>query len=298
MNDGCRRLACVLALLGSLPLSGCFVLSTTRRLPVPKGPQIVRTVSPDQLVARVNERWDSLKSLNATVDIQASVLKSNQGVAKDYTTFRGIILMRKPEMLRVFGRVPVIGTRMFDMVSDGKNFTLWIPSRNKVVKGPNELKKKSTSQVENMRPGFFFDAMMVRGLDPDDLYSVVSDTSTIEDAAKKHLYSVPEYVLSIMRRKPGSPQLIPVRVVTFHRDDLLPYQQDLYDDSGNLETEVFYSEYADFGSSRFPSRVTIKRPLEEYQIVMTVEKVVENMNLTDDQFEIKIPEGTQIQKLE
>src|ERR1035437_6101513 len=174
MKAGCLRLAYALALLLPLPLSGCFVLATTRRLPVPKPPQIVRTVSPEQLVAKVNERWATVTSLNATVDIQASVLKSKQGVAKDYTTFRGIILMRKPEMLRVFGRVPVIGTRMFDMVSDGKNFTLWIPLRNKAVKGPNELKKKSASQVENMRPGFFFDAMMVRGLEPDDLYGGVS----------------------------------------------------------------------------------------------------------------------------
>jgi outer membrane lipoprotein-sorting protein len=298
MKAGCLRLTYGLALLLPLPLSGCFVLSTTRKLPVPKPPQIVYTVSAERLVAKVNERWASISSLNATVDIQASVLKSKQGVAKDYTTFRAIILMRKPQMLRVYGRVPVIGTKMFDMVSDGKNFTLSIPSRNKVVKGPNELKKKSASQVENMRPGFFFDAMMVRGLEPDDLYAVVSESETVEDAAKKHLFAVPEYVLSIMRRKEGSQQLTPVRVVTFHRDDLLPYQQDLYSDDGSLETEVFYSQYADYGTSKFPSKVTIKRPLEEYQIVMTVEKVTENMKLTDDQFEIKIPDGTTIQNLE
>ena len=149
-----------------------------------------------------------------------------------------------------------------------------------------------------MRPGFFFDAMMVRGLEPGDLYAVVSDSETIEDAAKKHLFTVPEYVLSITRGKPGSQQLTPVRVVTFHRDDLLPYQQDLYDNDGNLETEVFYSQYVDYGTSTFPSKVTIKRPLEEYQIVMTVEKITENMQLTDDQFELKIPEGTKIQNLE
>jgi hypothetical protein len=44
--------------------------------------------------------------------------------------------------------------------------------------------------------------------------------------------------------------------------------------------------------------VTIRRPLEEYQIVLTVEKVVENMALTDDQFLVKVPEGTQLQQLE
>jgi hypothetical protein len=51
-------------------------------------------------------------SLNASVEIQASVLKSKEGVAKDYTSIRGIILMLKPEMLRVYGRVPVLGTRL------------------------------------------------------------------------------------------------------------------------------------------------------------------------------------------
>jgi outer membrane lipoprotein-sorting protein len=166
------------------------------------------------------------------------------------------------------------------------------------VKGSNVLKKKSRNEVENMRPGFFLDALVVRGLEPDDLYAVTADTSTEEDAARKHFYTVPEYILSIMRRKPGSQELAPVRVVTIHREDLLPYQQDLYDAEGNLETQVFYSNYTDYGTSRYPSTVTIKRPLEEYQIVLTVDKVTENMELKDDQFQINVPEGTLIQKLE
>ena len=294
-----RRLASVVALLLPLLLSGCFVLSTTRRLPIPRPPSIVQTVTPEQLVEQLNRRWAALDSLNATVDIQASVLKSKEGIAKDYTTFRGIILMRKPEMLRVYGRVPVIGTRMFDMVSDGKVFTLYIPSKNKVVNGANILKKKSASQVENIRPGFFFDAMIVRGLEADDLYSVTAETDTLADATKKHLVTVPEYVISITRSKPGSKQLTPVRVITLRRDDLLPYEQDLYDSEGNLETLVTYAEYRDFGSGRYPSTVTIKRPLEEYQIVLTVENVRENQPLTDDQFQINnIPAGTVTQQLE
>jgi outer membrane lipoprotein-sorting protein len=293
-----RLLASLAALLLPLLLTGCSLISTTRKLPVPKAPLVVQTAAPEELVARLNQRWEALQSLNAAVDIQASVLKSKEGVAKDYTTVRGIILIRKPEMLRVFGRVPVIGTRAFDMVSDGKNFTLYIPSKNKAVTGPNSLEKKSLNQMENMRPGFFFDAMVVRGLEPDDYYSVTADTETVEDAAKKHLYSVPEYVLSITRREPGSQKETPVRVVTFSRDNLLPYQQDIYDKEGNLETQVFYADYQEFESGPYPSTITIKRPLEEYQIVLTVESVKENQQLTDDQFVVKIPEGTETQKLE
>jgi outer membrane lipoprotein-sorting protein len=290
----------IVLLLGTLPLpvllSGCYF--TTRRLPIPKAPLVTQTVAADELVGKLNQRWAALETLNATVDIKASQLKTSEGLAKDYTSFRGLILMRKPGLLRVYGRVPVIGTCLFDMASDGKNFTLYIPSKSKAIKGPNALHKKSANQVENLRPGFFFDAMMVRGLEPDDLYQVTAETITVEDTARKHFYSVPEYILSISRRKPGSQELEPVRVVRFHRDDLLPYQQDIYDAEGNLETQVSYANYQDFGSGKYPSTVTIKRPLEEYQIVLTVEKVVENMTLTDDQFTAKVPDGTPIQQLE
>ncbi len=73
---------------------------------------------------------------------------------------------------------------MFDMASDGKDFTLYIPLKNKAYKGSNALKKKSVNQMENMRPGFFLDAMVVRGLEPDDLYAVTADTATMEDAPR------------------------------------------------------------------------------------------------------------------
>jgi hypothetical protein len=259
---------------------------------------MVQTVAPADLVAQLNHRWTALESLNAGVEIQASVLKPREGMARDYTSIRGIILMRKPGLLRVFGRVPVIGTRAFDMVSDGSQFTLWIPSKSMAYKGSNQLKKKSASQIENMRPGFFFDALVVRGLEPDDLYAVTTDSDTVEDPARKHFFLVPEYVLSIMRRKPGSQEMTPVRVVRFHREDLLPYEQDIYDNDGNLETQVVYAGYADFGGSKYPSQVTIKRPLEEYQIVLTVDKVTENQALSDDQFQLKLPDETTVKSLE
>ncbi len=296
MKTSHRRTAAALLIAPLLLLSGC--LWSTRRLPIPKAPSITQTVTPDELVKRLNENWASLESLNATVELQASVLKTSKGTARDYTTFRGHILMRKPEMLRVLGQVPVLGTRMFDMASDGKDFTLYIPSKSLAVKGANDLKKKSTSQIENMRPGFFFDAMVVRGLEPNDLYAVVADSETVEDEARKHLFTVPEYILSISRRKPGTNELTPLRVVTFRRDDLMPYQQDIYDSAGNLETLVDYANYQDFDSIRYPATITIKRPLEEYQLVLTVESVKENMKLSDDQFQIKIPEGTKIQNLD
>jgi hypothetical protein len=301
MNLRCR-LTTASALVLPLLLSGCSLFPTTRKLPIPKAPLIELTATPDDLVTQLNQRWAALENLTAWVEIQASVIKTKEGMAKDYTTIRGNILMRKPEMLRVYGRVPVVGTRAFDMVSDGMNFTLWIPSKNVVFRGNKFLKKKSANPLENLRPGFFLDALVVRGMEPDDMYAVVTDSETVEDAARKHLYTIPEYVLTISRSKPGSRQLTPVRVITFRRDDLLPYEQDIFDSEGNLETHVTYTGYRDFGANKYPTTVVIKRPLEEVQIVLTIDKVVENQTLSDDewlrQFELKPTEGTPIQHLE
>jgi outer membrane lipoprotein-sorting protein len=281
-------------------LSGCGVFYIHRKLPVPRAPEVTRNATATQLVESLNKHWAALDTLVAKVEIQASSFKSQQGMATDYTAIPGNILMRKPGMLHVLGRFPVVNTRAFEMVSDGKDFTLWIPTRSKAYKGSNghKSKKNAANKLESMRPDFFFDALVVRGLDADDLYTVTADTVTVEDAKKKHLYAFPEYVLSIMRKKQGTPELIPERVVRFHRDDLLPYQQDIYDDDGNLETQVNYAGYADFGNGKYPSQVTIKRPQEEVQIVLSVEKVTENMALTDEQFLLKIPENTEIKKLD
>jgi hypothetical protein len=297
------RLAARLMALSVLLLAGCSLFPTTRKLPVPKAPALTQTVSADDLVAALNQRWNAVNSFTATVEIQATLLKTKEGVAKDYPSCKGFILMRKPGMLRVMGQY--FGVRIFDMASDGSRFSLFMPTKNKVIEGSDAAEKKPANSpagnepsFENLRPGFFFDAIMVRGVPPADFYSVIADTETIEDPAKKHLFSTPEYVLNITRHNDGSRNDTPVRVVTFHRDDLLPYQQDLYDNTGNLETQVSYGQYADFNGAKYPSVITIKRPPEGIQLVLTVDRVVENPALSDEQFQIQVPKDIKVQILD
>lgn len=285
--------ACLAAPL--LLLSGC--LFSTRRLPVPKPPAVVQNATGEELVEQVNKRWEAFQSLNVTVDIQASVTNQKENIARDYTSIRGHILMRKPEMVRVLGQIPVIGTRAFDMASDGQTFTLLVPPESVAYKGSNTEPPPGSTGLKNMRPKLFFDAMFIRGIGPNDEYTKVADSDTVEDPAKKHLLIIPEYILSVMRPRPGSHELQPLRVIHIHREDLLPYQQDLYDEHNNLETQIIYGQYVAYGDNKYPSTVTIKRPMEQYQVILSVEKVVENMPLTDDQFQIKIPEGTKIQEI-
>lgn len=284
--------------LGSaLLLSGCsYLVPSKRKLPVPKAPAIVHTLTPQELVAQLDERWANLQALTATVEILATEYKTEQGEAKNYPSARASIVIAKPQMLRVRGTY--FGVMIFDLASNGENFSLEIPSKNLVIQGSNSARGTSKNTWENLRPGFFFNAMVVHGVEPDEHYFVTSDTETVEDATKKHLYLVPEYILNINRVNPDSRNETPVRVVTFHRDDLLPYEQDIYNSQGELETHVAYQDYRKFDSVQYPSTITITSPLNGFKLVLMVASVHENMKLPADEFQLQLPPGMKIQQLQ
>ena len=294
------NLVSLVLLSASLPaMTGCVSLFVSKRkLLVPVAPATVQTASADELVARLNDQWAKFESLTATVDIRASHLKSKEGEATDYPSFRANLLLRKPNSIRILGKAPVVQTMLFDLGSDGNRFTLVVAPKNTAYQGLNASKGTSVNWYENLRPDPLFNAMVVRGLEKDELFSVISESITEEDVANKRLMLHPEYELSIVRRKPDSQELYPVRVVHFHREDLLPYEQDLYDDKGTLETQVIYGPYGDFDGTKYPGKITLKRPHDEYQLVMTVERVTSNPTLKDDQFQVTIPPGSTIKVLQ
>ncbi len=293
-KHGWRGVGLAIALLPALTtgLTGCVAMFTSkRRLPVPVAPAVVQTVTAEQLVGQMNERWQKFESMTATVDMVASHLQEKQGEATDYPSFRANLLVRKPEMLRILGKAPLVQTPMFDLGSDGKEFRLSVPPKNKAYEGRSDEKGTSPHWYENLRPGFLFRAFVVKGLAEDEYYSTIAETLTEEDAAKRHLLTRPEYVLSIVRRKASSHALIPVRVVRFDRETLLPTEQDLYGDNGDLETQVVYGPYQDFDGTKYPATILLKRPQEEYQLAITVERMTANPSLADEQFQVKFPAG-------
>ncbi|HEX3438362.1 MAG TPA: DUF4292 domain-containing protein [Pseudacidobacterium sp.] len=284
------------ALAVCLPaLTGC--LTHTHKIPQPKMPSVVLSADVQQLVSLINKQYEAIQTLNATVEFQASVGGQQKGSVTDYTSIRGYILLRKPEMLRVLGMLPVISTRAFDLASDGSTFKLWIPHENKAITGTNTVTKPSPKALENMRPYIFFDSLLIRGIGPDDLISLTTNTRTVTDPERKQLLLQPEYSLNIFKKNENSNILIPVRVVHVNRVNLLPSGEDIYDKDGNIQTQAVYGPYQDFGGVQFPASITIKRPLEEYQIAITFQKVTVNQPLDDAQFQLKIPSGTQIQTM-
>jgi hypothetical protein len=285
----------ILAWLPMVALSGC--LKHTFRLERPQAPAVVLTATPQQLIHQLDGRYDTIHSMKAWVLIQASVGGVSKGKVTEYTSVRGNILLRQPAMLRVLGLMPVIETRAFDMASNGKNFTLLIPPKDEAVIGTGTVTIPSKNPLMNLRPAVFYDSLLIKKVGLDDLVYVTSDTGIVRDPHSHHLSAEPDYELGVLRRSDDSQLLIPERVIHISRTDLLPFQQDEYNDQGILVTRTLYSNYRTFDQIRYPTKIVISRPIDGYQIVLTIEKLIFNDPLADDQFELKIPPGTKIKQL-
>ncbi|MFZ0662080.1 MAG: hypothetical protein WAM66_05260 [Acidobacteriaceae bacterium] len=291
-----RSKTSALCLFLLLPLlNGC--LWHTRRIRQAKPPAALMTATAEDLVKQINDQCDKIHSLSATVVFQATVGGPRKGKEKTYTSFNGYILLRKPESLRVIGLVPVLHTRAFDMASDGQTFKLWIPHENKVFEGPNTVTKESANPLENFRPNVFSDSLLINCIAPTNLVTLTSDSNTKLDPKTGKLVMQVDYDLSVLRRKPNSQELVAERVIHFDRTDLRPYQEDIYDSKGAIQTEAVYGPDQRFGNVLFPGSITIKRPIEEYQIVITFQKLRTNLALNNDQFELKTPAGAMMKEL-
>lgn len=291
-----RRRISAWVLLCLLPmLNGCLV--HTRRIERPIMPPVIMTATAGDLVQQVNTGCQAIHSLSASVIFQASVGGPKKGKEKTYTSFDGYILLRQPEALRVIGLVPVLHTRAFDMASDGQTFKLWIPHKNEVFEGSNTITTPSKNTLENFRPDVFSDSLLIHCIGPEDLVTLTEETPTVYNRKTHQLLARPEYELTVLRRKGSGQELIPVRVIHFDRTNLRPVEEDIYNARGAIQTQAIYGADQTFGTVRFPGSITIRRPLEEYQIVITFTKLMTNLKLNDDQFQLKTPPGTKVKLL-
>ena len=136
-------------------MTGC--LSHTHQVQQPKsaGPALNQGVA--QLIAGVNERYAAVQTVTATVSFAAQTGGEKSGKVKDYTiSFGGHILLRKPDSLRVLGQVPVLSTKAFDLASDGANFKLYIPPKNKAIVGPAAITEKVSERDRKPSPRRFY----------------------------------------------------------------------------------------------------------------------------------------------
>ncbi len=185
--------------LALLPTTGC--LFRTRPVEDRYSKTPLRESTQQGLIDAINQQAEAIRTLKATVDIDSSAGGIKKGHVTDYKEIRGYVLAKKPDALHMIGLMPFVRTTAFDMVSDGKEFKLWIPPKNKFVVGENQVTTPSISQpMENIRPQNIYEALLIRHIDPSTEIAVLENGYETLHDGKGHRVLQEDYELTVIKK--------------------------------------------------------------------------------------------------
>lgn len=297
----CTRLRPFLLLIALIPLSGCLFRSHEVRKAVSNA--TLQDATREQLIDFIDNNAARLQSLKANVDFNLTVSKQKQGgkpneyKVTEYTEVSGYLLVRKPEMLRMIGLVPAVRNTLFDMVSNGRTFALSIPPQSKFIVGSNQVGRRSLQPLENIRPQAIFDALLLKPIDDQNEIAVLEQGTEIVKDPKSHKdMEQSDYEIIVIRKENNEWYLS--RKIVFSRVTLKPDREMIYNLQGQLLTDASYESFKDYGGVQFPETIHIERPIEGYDIQLTITKLTVNQQLTDAQFELPQPPGSKVINLD
>lgn len=266
--------------------SGCAVRRTTK-VAAPLAPTQALEASAEDLAGRINSSSEKIQTLTATVDFEPTAGSVYSGVIKEYHDVKGFILVKKPALIRVIGQAPVIRTNIFDMVSDGVDFQLSIPPKHKFIVGKTAFTRPAKNALENLRPQHILDALLVP---PIARTGEKFSYEEAEDTGRRY------YVLTVFQQSETG-AMFPKRKVWFDRSNLDIARLQIYGPQGSYIEDVRYSNYQDFGGIHYPSIIQITRPVDDYQLAITLQKATFNQGLSPEKFQLKKPDSAQLVEL-
>jgi hypothetical protein len=257
----------------------------TTNVPVTERPVYLQA-APTELLDRYNALANNLHSLDATVDLKPSAGSAYSGVITEYHDVKAFMLASRPYNIRMIGQVPVIGTNVFDMASNGKDFEVSIPSKNKFLVGPVALNHQSANPIENLRPQHLIDALLWPEVHKQEV--VLPEEYNDETA---HYY-----ILNVLR---GGYQSELLWRIWFDRSDLHLARLESLGPKGVLVSDVRYGDWrpADTAGAElknYPHSILIERPHDDYHLELTFTKISLNEAIPEDRFNLQPPPGQEV----
>jgi outer membrane lipoprotein-sorting protein len=282
----------VLAAVAPVLAGGCAPISTKTPRPESQTRPAMEATA-DELIAKYNEQARAVRSLRATVTLKTTAGATYNGVMVEekYHEVNGFILAQKPAHIRVIGQAPVLAKNIFDMVSDGETFHIFIPSKNKFITGPAALERPSKKAIENLRPQHVLDAMFWPEIATDQ--SVLFE----EFNAEPERY----YVLTVLRTiRTGDNARLPIEVarkIWFDRADLSVARVQIYVGGGKLATDIRYSNWLPLADVRYPRHIVLQRPQDDYKLEILITQLALNEDIGVERFKLEQPPGTELVKV-
>jgi outer membrane lipoprotein-sorting protein len=275
----------------AMPAAGCITIK--RRTEVKKEeirPQLES--SEENLLASYNSQVRAVQSLQATVDLIPSTGTTYSGVIEEYHDVPGFILAQRPATVRVIGQAPVVAKNIFDMVSDEKEFRIYIPSKNSFLVGPTALVRPSKKPLENLRPQHIVEALFWPELPP-----------SANVLFEQFDFSVSRYYILTLLRQAESGKFAIARKIWYSRIDLYVSRVQLFGLGGKLDSDIEYSDWEPLPAAEgapakeqptFARDIHIWRPQDDYKLEIKILKLTLNESISPDKFELAQPVGTDL----
>jgi outer membrane lipoprotein-sorting protein len=272
---------------------GCSVSHRTAVKPS-QLPGPAQTATKAQLLELYNRQAQAIQTLNAGVSMKLTAGSAYSGVIEQYHEVEGFILAARPANIRMIGQAPVIGTNIFQMVSDGETFKIYIPSKNEFIVGPAAMEQHAAKAIENLRPQHLFDALF---------WPPVPEGAPVlfeEASAGNTRY----YVLTVVRHAVAasasndsgsdSTDWEIARKIWFDRADLRVVRIENFGSGGKVLSDVTYGNWQASGTLTYPWEVTVSRPGDDYRLQIVIKKLKLNEPVAPDGFVLAQPPGAEL----
>ena len=279
----CGRCAAVATLAVAGFLCGCRVKTRTV---VPAGEvRPLQTSTRAEILARYSELSRSVRTVNAKVEMAPHTGSKYTGVIEDYKQVNGFVLAVSPNHIRMIGQAPVIGSRVFDMVSDGETFRISIPPKGKFIVGPAQFEHAAKKPLENLRPQHILEAIFWPPIEAGSL--VLFDEE--ENGAGRY------YALTVVSRG-ETPEV--TRRISFDRTDLNLARVEVYEPGGRLVSVARYADWQPAGEgASYPRQMVVERPHDDYRLELHITGLTLNGEVAADGFELAQPPGSELVKV-
>ena len=256
-------------------------------------PQAERPVAKDATREELLEKYNAIASgvntVNSTVELKTTAGSKYTGLIQEYHEVKAFLLAARPAKVRMVGQAPVIGKTIFDMASDGNQFRVWLPTKNKFLLGEVALERSSEKPLENLRPQHLLDALLWQEIRKEE--TVLLEEFNDENARY--------YILTQLR---GGRSTEIYRKIWFDRADLSIARLQFFGPRGVLLSDVRYANWqaltdapiAASGPTQFPRSVRIDRPHDDYKLDIQVTKIVLNSELEAARFQLSPPPGVEL----
>jgi len=305
-------LAFIIALMALAAFVGGCAVSQKTVVKPGNAPAPLLTASKDDLIGRYNQQAQAVTSLNATVSMKLTAGSAYSGVIEQYHEVNGFLLAAKPANIRVIGQAPVVAKNIFDMVSDGQTFHIYIPSKNEFIEGPDNLTRQASKPIENLRPQHLVDALL---WEPIPAGAPVLYEEASEAAARYYILTVIRAASGENATKEsaaGSSEWEISRKVWFDRTSLQIARVENFASGGKVASDVHYSNWLSTAASSnapqmpatsaesamatltYPRQIAISRPSDDYQLQIEIKKLAINEPISAERFVLAQPPGTKL----